>query len=78
MGFEPFKIEPGIWSRPCGEDHYDHIDVCADVLIVAFKDLWSAPDMLNNKRSFKLKGGVTISYGLGFEFVPNDDGALWF
>ena len=55
MGFEPFKMEPDIWSRPHGEDHYDHISIHADDLLITSKGPKITIDILTNKNSFKLK-----------------------
>ena len=78
MGFEPYNIEPDIWLRPYGEDHYEHICVCVEDLLIASKDTKSAIDSLTNKHYFKLKGMGPISYHLGCGFGRDDEGTLNF
>ena len=78
MGFEPCKMEPDIWMRPCGEDYYEHIAVYVDDLLIASKDPKAIIDVLTNKHSFKLKVTGPISYHLGCDFGSDDDGTLHF
>ena len=78
MGFEPCKMEPDIWMRPCGEDHYEYIAVYVDDLLIASKDPKAIIDVLTNKYSFKLKGTRPIFYHLGCDFGRDDDGTLHF
>ena len=54
MRFEPCKIEPDIWMRPCGEGHYEYIAVYVDDLLIASKDPKAIIDVLTSKHSFKL------------------------
>ena len=56
MGFEPCKMEPDIWLRPYGEDHYECITVHSDDLIIASKDPKETTYVLTNKHFFKFKG----------------------
>ena len=78
MGFEPCKMEPEIWLRPCGEDHYEHIAVCVDDLLIASKDPKGTIEVLTNENYFKLKGTGPISYHLGCDFGHNYDDTLHF
>ena len=78
MGFEPCKMEPDIWMRPCGEDHYEYIAVYVDDLLIASKDPKRIIDVSTNKHSFKLKGTGPIPYHLGCDFGRDDDGTLHF
>ena len=71
-------MEPEIWLRPHGEDHYEHIDVCVVDLLIASKDPKNMTDVLTNINYFKLKGAGPISYHLGCVCGRNDDGALHF
>ena len=78
MGFEPRKIEPDIWLRHCGEDHYENIAVYADGLLIASKDTKVILDVLINKHSFKLKGAGPISHNICCDFGRDDNGTLQF
>ena len=78
MGFEPCKMEPDIWFRPHGEDHYECINIYVYDLLIMSKYPKSTIDFLTNEHSFKLKGTGPISYHLGCEFGRDDDGALHF
>ena len=60
MCYEPCKIKPDFCLRDCGE-HYDHIDVYVDDLLIASKDPQSTVDTLTNKHNFKLKGTGPMS-----------------
>ena len=71
-------MEPDIWLRPHGEDHYECIAVYVDDLLIVSKDPESAIDVLINKHSFKLKGTGPISYHLDFYFGRDDDCTLHF
>ena len=71
-------MEPDIWMCLCREDHYEHIAVYVDDLIIASKDPKATIDVLTNKHSFKLKGTRPISYHLGCDFGRDDDGTLCF
>ena len=78
MGFEPCKMDTDTWSCLHGEDHYEHISVYVDDLLIASKDPKSVTDVLTNKNSFKLKGTNPISYHLDCDFGHGDDGTLHF
>ena len=71
-------MEPGIWLHPHEEDHYEHIDVYADDLLIACEDPQSVTDVLTNKHAFKIKGTGHISYDLGCDVGRDDDGTLNF
>ena len=75
MGFDPCKMEPGMWLKYCG-DHYEHIAVCADDLLIASKDTKGIVENLNDMHKFKLKGTVPVSYNLGCDFGRDGAGAL--
>ena len=76
MGFEPCKMDPNIWLRPHGEDHYECIAIYVGDLLIASKCPKSIIDFLTNKHCFKLKGTSPISYHLGCDFGRNNDGTL--
>ena len=78
MEFELCKMEYDIWLRSYKEDHYAHIFVYVDDLIIASKDPKSAIDVLTNNHSFKIKGKGPISCHLGCDFGHDDDGTLYF
>ena len=61
MAFELCMMEPAIYLFPHGEDHYEHIAVYVDDLLITSKDPKSTIDILTNKNSFKLKGTGPIS-----------------
>lgn len=71
-------MELDIWLCPYEEDHYEHIAVCVDDLLIASKDPKQIIDALTNKHSFKLKGTGPISHHLGCDFSRNGDGTLRF
>jgi len=48
MGFIPSKAERNIWMRDCG-DHYEHIAVCVDDLLIASEDPSSIIKTLSNE-----------------------------
>lgn len=60
------------------EDHYEHVSICADNLLIASKDPQSIISNLSTKHNFKLKGTGPISYHLGCNFGRDEDGALHF
>ena len=64
MGFFPSKAEPDIWMRDKG-DHYEHIAVYVDDLLIASRNAQSIIDSLTNEYKFKLKGTGPISFHLG-------------
>ena len=78
MGFEPCNTDPYIQLLPNEEDHYEHISVYADDLLISYKDSKSVTDVLTNKHLFKLKGTGNISYHLGCYFGRDGDSALHF
>ena len=45
MGYKPCEIEPDIWRRDCGE-HYEHISVCVDDLLMLSKEPHAAVNAL--------------------------------
>ena len=59
MVYEPCKKEPETWLRDCGE-HYGHITVCVDDLLIASTDPHGVVDALTNKHHFKIKGTEPI------------------
>ena len=71
-------MEPDTWLRPCGEDHYECITLCADDLLIASKDQKGILDVLNNKNSFKLKGTGPIYYHIDCDFDRDDYDDLHF
>ena len=77
MGYEPFKMEPDTWLRDCGE-HYDHIDVYVDDLLIASKDGQNAVDDITNKNHLMLKGTGPMPYHLGHNFGRDGDRILHF
>ena len=77
MGYESCEMEPGMCLKYCGE-HYEHIAVCVDDLLISSKDPQGAADDLTNKHHFKLMGTGPISYHLGCDFERDEDGTLYF
>lgn len=77
MGFERCKMELGTWLKDCG-DHYEHISVYVDDLLIASKDPKGLVDILTNEHKFKLKGTGPMLCHLGCDFARNDDGTLQF
>jgi hypothetical protein len=55
MGFFPSKAEKDIWMRDKG-DHYEHIAVYVDDLLIASREPNAIIDDLTLKHKFKLKG----------------------
>ena len=78
MGFDLCKMEPGIWLRSYGEDHYEYIAACVETQLVTSKHAKSMIDVLSNTYYFKLKGTGPISYNLGCDFGRDDDVNLHF
>ena len=72
MGFVPLKAEPDIWMRDKG-DHYEHISLCMDDLLIASKMPSSVIDDLENKHNFKLKGTQPVTFHLGCDFFHEED-----
>jgi hypothetical protein len=75
MGFEPSKLEPGIWMRKNG-NIYEYIAFYVDDLVIAAKDPKGITDILMDKHKFKLKGTGPISYHLGCDFSRDSDGIM--
>ena len=67
MGFTPSKAECDIWMRDQG-DHYEHIAVYLDVLLIVSKNPVSIIKALNEDFKFKLKGTGSISFHLGCDW----------
>ena len=78
MRFEPCKIEHDIWSRPCGEHHYEHLTVCADDLLITYDYPKGTIEVLTNEHSFKTKVTQPTSHHLGCDFCHDDDITLNF
>ena len=78
MGFEPCKMEPDIWLRPYGEEHYEYVAVYVEYLLITSKDPESIIGVLTNKHYFKLKGTDAISYHICCDFGSDDDSTLQF
>ena len=55
MGHKPWKMEPDMWLRDCGE-YCEHIAFWADDLIMNSKDPQRIVDTLMSKHHFKFKG----------------------
>jgi hypothetical protein len=70
-------MEPGIWLKDYGE-HYEHISIHVDDLLIASKYPQSVIDTLINNHHFKLKGTVPMSHHLGCDFGRDEDGTLHF
>jgi len=75
MGFIPSKAKHHIWMRDCG-DHYEHIAVYVDDLLIASKDPSSIIKTLSDEHMFKLKGTSVVSFHLGCDWFHNGDGNL--
>ena len=71
-------MDPDVWLCTHGEDHYEHIDVYVDDLLIASKEPKSETDVLTNKDYFKLKGTCPIFYHLSCAFGRDDDATLCF
>jgi hypothetical protein len=74
MGFTPSKAEPDIWMRDKG-DHYKHVAVYVDDLLICSRDAQGIIDELLAK-NFKLKGTGPVSFHLGCDFFRDNDGNL--
>ena len=59
MGHEPCEMERDTWLNDCGE-HYEHIAVHANDVLIAQKYPQGAVDALINKHNYKLKGTSPI------------------
>ena len=65
-------MEPDTWLNDCRE-HYKHISIHVDDLLIASKYPQGSLDTLTKKYNFKLKGTDPISYHLGCDFGRNGD-----
>ena len=59
-------------------DHYEHISVYADDLLIASKDNKGLVENLTNKHKFKLKCAGPMPCHLGCDFGQDDDGTIHF
>jgi len=75
MGFFTSKCEKDIWMRDKG-DHYEHIAVHVDDLMIASKDPDSIVKMLMETHQFKLKGTGPTKFHLGCDFFRDEEGVL--
>jgi len=75
MGLIPSKAERDIWMSGHG-DHYEHIAVYVNDLLIASKDPSSIIKTLSGEHKFKLKGTDTVSFHLGCDWFRVDDGNL--
>ena len=75
--FFPYKIEPYIWLQSA-EDHYEHIAICVDDLLIASKESQHIVDTLVKKYEFKLKGKGPISYHTDCDFSRDEGETLHF
>ena len=75
MGFIPSRAERDIWMRDRG-DHYEHIAVYIDDLLIASKVPQSIITALEKDHKFKLKGTGPVSFHLGCDFFRDKDGVL--
>ena len=55
MNFQPCKAENDAWMREAG-DHYEHIAVYVDDLLIVSRDPQAIIDSLTKVHKFKLKG----------------------
>ena len=77
MGYKPCKMEPDVWIKDCG-NHYEHIAICVNDLLIASKDPHGTVDTLTSNHHFKLKGTGPMSYHLGCNFGRDRDETLYF
>ena len=75
MGHKPYGIELDTRLRDCGE-HYEHVALYVDDLLIASKDPQKIVDNLMKKHYFKLKGMCPIAYHIGCDFGRDEDGTL--
>jgi len=75
MGFFTSHCEKDVWMRDKG-DHYEHIAVHVDDLMIASKDPDSIIKMLMEKCQFKLKGAGPTEFHLGCDFFRDEEGVL--
>ena len=77
MSFFPYKMEPDIWMKDCG-NHYEYIAVYVDNLLIASKDPKSIVKSLVDVYKFKLKGTGAIKYYLACNVFRDTEGVLYF
>ena len=77
MGFSLSLADPCIWIRRV-DDHYEHIAIYVDDLVIASKELAAIIRALTEVRKFKLKGTGPILFNLGCDFFRDKDGVLCF
>jgi len=75
MGFFTSKSEKDIWMRDKG-DHYEHIAVHVDDLLIASKDPDSIIKLLTETYQFKLKGTGPTEFHSGCDFFRDEEGVL--
>jgi len=75
MGYFVSKSEKDIWMCDKG-DHYEHIAVYVDDLMIASKDPDLIIKMLMEKCHFKLKGTGPTKFHLGCDFFCDEEGVL--
>jgi len=75
MGFFPSKAEKDIWMRDKG-DHYEHIAVCVDDLMIASLIPEGIVKALIDEHNFKLKGTGPTEFHLGCDFCRDKQGVL--
>jgi len=73
MGFFVSKTEKDVWMRNKG-DHYEHIAVHGEDLLIASKDPDSVVKLLTEKCQFKLKRTGPAEFHSGCDFFRDEDG----
>jgi Reverse transcriptase (RNA-dependent DNA polymerase) len=77
MGFIPSKAEVDIWMRE-SNNLYEYIALYVDDLLIAARNPKEIVQKLEEQYKFKLKGVVPLTYHLGCDFFPDQDGTLCF